>query len=115
MSSGARVSYNSLPSPLTFTSNIRQNAIRWIFEYTVGPIIDWVMNELHLQAFIEGFINKLKEITGIQSVEDQVKNVLESSLNTVREPLMGIAEKTGVGSIEQTVLEVSSQKTFIGM
>ncbi|KXX72978.1 hypothetical protein MMYC01_210444 [Madurella mycetomatis] len=83
------------------------DAIQWIFEKTVGWLIDKVMNELGLRNFIDGLVQKVKDAIGITRIEEEIKKMMGSAMQGVLTPLKTIASPDNAKSIAVTVVEFS--------
>ncbi|GKT61037.1 hypothetical protein ColTof4_01150 [Colletotrichum tofieldiae] len=84
-----------------------QNAVQWIFQRTVGWLIDKVMKELGFKDFIESLVQRIKDALGITRIEEEIRQLMESAVQEVLKPLAEIADPEQVKSIAVTVVEFS--------
>lgn len=81
--------------------------MQWLFEKTVGWLIDKVLNGLGLKSFIDEFMKTVLEKLGITALRDSLSNLFDSVLEKVCTPLKGIADATDLKSISFIIKEVS--------
>lgn len=84
-----------------------QDAIQWVFEKTVGWLIDKIMDELGLRSFIDGLVQKAKDAIGITRIEEEIKKMMESAMQGILTPLETIVSPDNAKSIAVTVVEFS--------
>lgn len=83
-----------------------QDAVQWLFEVTVGWLIDKILDGLGLRKFIDDFINTILEKLGITAMKNSLSAFFESTMESVCTPFKDIADATDLKSIAFIVKEV---------
>lgn len=81
--------------------------MQWLFEKTVGWLIDKVLNGLGLKTFIDNFMKTILEKLGITDLRDSISKLFDSIMDEVCSPLKGIADAKDLKSIAFLIKEVS--------
>ena len=82
--------------------------MEWIFEHTVGWLINKVLDELGLRSLIDSFKKKVLAVIGVDAIKDQMEQLMGPILEDVARPLHEIADQTKASSVVATVNEVRS-------
>ena len=82
--------------------------INWIFEFTIGQLIDKITNGLRLDEFMK----KIEGILGITKIQETLQKLFESDLEKLCTSLQGIANTGDLKSIPFN-LKVVSRSYFL--
>ncbi|WRT70928.1 uncharacterized protein IL334_007927 [Kwoniella shivajii] len=66
---------------------VKPDCVQWLWEHTIGWLIDKVLNELGLRKFVADFVAEIKEAIGINKLEQILKDIFETVLDKACGPL----------------------------